>query len=70
MVATLMYVDSICRPIAMITAVTVPRSTGGRSGSGGTNDTSVVSNGLFVTVGPMNGIANPPNWRTGCWAVR
>ena len=22
----------------------------------------MVNDGLFVTVGPMNGIANPPNW--------
>src|SRR5262245_40217551 len=62
MVATLMYFDSIDRPIAMITAVTVPRNNGGGSGSGGMSDTSVVSNGLFVTVGPMSGMANPPNW--------
>ena len=46
----------------MITAVTVPRSSGGGSGSGGISDTSVVNNGLLVTSGPMNGIANPPNW--------
>ena len=46
----------------MITAVTVPRSSGGMYGSGGMSDTSVVSSGLFVTVGPMNGMANPPNW--------
>src|SRR6476661_2524212 len=62
MVATLMYVDSIDRPIAMITAVRVPRSSGGVLGSGGTSDTSAVSIGFFVTVGPMNGMANPPSW--------
>ena len=52
-----MYLDSICRPSAMITAVTAPRSSGGGSGSGGISDTSVVNIGLFVTSGADKTIA-------------
>ena len=61
-VATAMYCASRWMPSAMMTAATVPRSNGGVKGSGGTNDTSVVSSGLFTTNGPMPGIAKPPSW--------
>ena len=38
----------------------VPRTIGGTYGSGGTNDTSVVNNGLSVTRPPRK--VNPPSW--------
>ena len=49
-------------PSAITAAVTTPRSSGGGSASGGINDTSVVSNGLFTTNGPITGRAKPPSW--------